>query len=411
MKASSPPREAQEENDPGVKSAVPAGAGKSAIDRLRLTEPPPLNPAWRAYERAANLPTPPRRVEPPLVRQPLYAAERRELIARMTAPGARDHHLAQGVHVRSLTVPSSLDGFAIPVLEYSRDDTTATRNDQGGVDHHGDGAVAAPAPSTSTFMSPSPDYVVLYIHGGGLQIGEADSEELDCRRILKEAVLPSPQDGGPDRDRTTASLVVYSVGYRLMPQHPASTCLADCIDVFRECARQATSATKLLLVGSSSGGELAALVAQEVGEAAAARLGGVVLRCPVTSDAFQGIEYVPAALRPLHTTTANLAFQTSILGPMQRAVPRDGLPRMPLEAPPAVLRTQPRHWIQVCTNDMLYADGVCYAKALEMAGVAVRVDVVVGWPHTFWLTAPWMAEALAADRAMLDGLAWVADAP
>lgn len=53
---------------------------------------------------------------------------------------------------------------------------------------------------------------VLYIHGGGLHIGEAGSEELSCRRILKDS---RPPGANPTR-------VVYPVGYRLMPQNPAS---------------------------------------------------------------------------------------------------------------------------------------------------------------------------------------------
>jgi acetyl esterase/lipase len=46
----------------------------------------------------------------------------------------------------------------------------------------------------------------------------------------------------------------------------------------------------------------------------------------------------------------------------------------------------PKHWIQVCTNDIYYSDGVCYAAALTEAGVEVKLDVVSGWPHTFVIT-------------------------
>ncbi|CAK7236282.1 hypothetical protein SCUCBS95973_009554 [Sporothrix curviconia] len=379
-------------------AAAPVAAGKAsasttpaktAIDGLFLADPPPMDPEWVQHEKDQNLPNP-RPVLPPLQRQPLYVIECRELNTSMIAPGARDHHLAEGIDVQPLRVPSTLDGYGIPLLAYS-----LTQDETSTAGHH-------------------PDYVVLYIHGGGLHIGEADSEELPCRRILKDARLPSKVDG------QTPSLVVYSVGYRIMPQHPASTCVSDCIDAYRyvRAAHPDPSATKLLVVGSSSGGELAAFVGQEAARDAArasssAQLGvqGVVLRCPVTSDAFNGEDYIPAPLRPLHTSAANPKFATTLLGRMNRLVPRDGLPYMPLEAPVELLAVQPRHWIQVCTNDMLYSDGVCYAKALETAGAEVRVDPVVGWPHTFWLKAPWMDRALEADRAMLRGLAWVAGGP
>jgi acetyl esterase/lipase len=382
------------------------------IDDLVLDDPPPLDPEWVQHERDQNLANP-RPVVPPLIRQPLYVVECRELTARMTAPGARDQHLADGIRVQPLMVPSTLDGYEIPLLAYSLEE-----ND-------------APEPSTGTGTNPDPDYAVLYIHGGGLHIGEADSEELPCRRILKDARLPKTNGSSSSSSSSPSSpsspsptLVVYSVGYRVMPQHPASTCVADCIDAYRHVRAAHPTKTKLLLIGSSSGGELAAFVSQEAAKDALASnattttattalgVSGVVLRCPVTSDAFNGEDYIPPALRPLHTSAANPRFATTLLGRMQRLVPRDSLPYMPLEAPPALLKAQPRHWIQVCTNDMLYSDGVCYAKALESAGAAgVHVDVVVGWPHTFWLKTPWMDRALEADEAMLRGLAWVAGGP
>lgn len=360
---------------------VPTAA--SAIDRLVLPHPPPLDKVWTQYEKDANLPVP-RIIEPPLERQPLYATECRELSARMRAPGSRDQHLSEGIVTRPITAPSSLDGYAIPVLAYS---------------------------SQLDRIEDVP-WVVVYIHGGGLHIGEADSEDLSCRRIVKDARLSQRGD---------TKLVLYSIGYRLMPLHPASTCVADCVDAFRH-VRTLHPRARMLLVGSSSGGELAALVAQAAQGGGDINdinnnndnnddsgLQGVILRCPVTSDAFRGLDpYVPAPLRPLHTSTGNMAFESSLLGPMHRLVPRDGLERMPIEAPTTVLQRLPRHWIQVCTNDMLYSDGVCYAKALETAGVPVRVQVLTGWPHTFWLKTPWMSQALEAEKAMLEGLSWVA---
>jgi acetyl esterase/lipase len=98
---------------------------------------------------------------------------------------------------------------------------------------------------------------------------------------------------------------------------------------------------------------------------------------------------------------------TALGGFMKRAVPRDGLAKMPLEADEEVLRGLPRTWIQVCTNDTLYSDGVCYAIALEEAGVEVKVRVVEGWPHTFWLLVPELERALEAELEMVEGLKWL----
>lgn len=88
-------------------------------------------------------------------------------------------------------------------------------------------------------------------------------------------------------------------------------------------------------------------------------------------------------------------------------MPRDGLERMPLEAEEEILKRLPRTWIRLCTNDSLYSDGVCYAKALEEVRVEVRVDVVRGWPHTFWLKAPGLERASEAEEEMVRGLVWL----
>lgn len=142
-------------------------------------------------------------------------------------PGARDQDLANGIEVRPFTVSSSLDGCAIPMLMYSLKES---------------GGETSP-----------PAYAILYIHGGGLRIDEADSEELPYRRILKNVQLPGEKP----------TLIVYSVGYRLMREYLASTCVADTINAYRyvRAAHPDVAATKLLVVGSSSVGELASFVA------------------------------------------------------------------------------------------------------------------------------------------------------
>ncbi|KAH8907428.1 alpha/beta-hydrolase [Coniochaeta sp. PMI_546] len=336
------------------------------MEKLRLTTAPPLDPAWLQFEAESGIANP-KPVLSALERQPLYAAECRALTHRMLAPGARDHHLSQGITVTPFTVSSSTDGFAIPVLQFSPDTSTP---------HDG--------PTTTT---------VVYLHGGGLVVGKADSEELSCRRIVADSGLPN--------------VSVYSIGYRLMPTYPATTCISDTLDAFEGIVSRAPAQTKVLVIGSSSGGELAALLAGRVGRS---RIHGVALRCPVTSDAFTSLErYVPQRFRDLHTSTRDDSFANCLLGKFVRAVPRDGLPYMPLEADEAELRGMPRTWIQVCSNDGLYSDGVCYAKALEEVGVEVKVDVVWGWPHTFWLKAPALDRALEAEREMLRALKWLAE--
>ena len=334
------------------------------MDSLFLKVAPPYDPGWVKFEKENNLDKPQLwNTLPPIEYQPIYLKECRARNKAMMAFGARDHGLSHGITVTKLTVPSSNGRFQIPVLQFRG--------------HHS----ANHSPCTS----------ILYCHGGGLVRGEADSEELVCRRIVKESELPN--------------ITVYAVGYRLMPQNPASTCVSDCMDALNYVKSVTPHNGKLLVVGSSSGGQLAAAISQH---APAGTVHGVVLRAPVTSDAFSGMQYVPEKLRSLHTSAWEPSFWNTILGQMKREVPRDGLKLMPLEEPDSVLKKLPRHFIQLCTNDSLYSDGFCYAKALDDVGVEVKTDVIRGWPHAFWLFGPQLDRALEADRTMLKGLAWVA---
>ncbi|KAH6888006.1 Alpha/Beta hydrolase protein [Thelonectria olida] len=318
---------------------------------------PPLDPAWLEFEAELKSRGPPRVFKSVLERQPVYAQECRDSHAKMMAPGARDFNLSQGVAKREFTIPSSVDGIAIPVLQL---DLTENKGQE-------------------------PEVVIIYYHGGGLRVGEADSEELSCRHLVKSAA---------------GRVRLYSIGYRLMPAWPASTCLSDSLDGFNEFKSEAG---KTIIAGSSSGGQLAAAVSQVVPKGS---LHGVLLRCPVTADRPSGIECIPEKLRAYHTS-ATPSFVTHLIGYLQRDVPRDGLEKLPLEVTREELQELPRTWIQLATNDTIYSDGLCYAMALKEAGVDVQVVFEKGWPHTFWLKGPELPQALDAEGRMVEGLRWL----
>ncbi|KAF4983809.1 hypothetical protein FDECE_17223 [Fusarium decemcellulare] len=318
---------------------------------------PPLDPAWLGHEEEVKKKGPPRVFNSVLERQPVYAQECRDSRARMMAPGARDHELCQGIDSKEFTIPSSLDGFPIPILQLDIADSQGR----------------------------DLDAVIIYYHGGGLKVGEADSEELSCRRLVKSGV---------------GNVRLYSIGYRLLPTYTASTCLSDCTDGFK--AFQSKKA-KTIVVGSSSGGQMATAIAQA---APRASIHGLLLRCPVTADRPSGIEFVPERLRPYHNSVSP-TFITSLNGYLKRDVPRDGLEKLPLEATKSELEGHPRTWIQLCSNDTIYSDGLCYAMVLREIGVNVQVQVEMGLPHTFWLKAPHLDQALAAEKKMVDGLRWL----
>lgn len=188
---------------------------------LFLQTAPPLDPAWLAFEEEFAL-NKPRQELPIAEHQAAYAAECRSLNAKMLAPGARDDHLSLNVTKTEFTVPSTLaspsvdeaNRYQIPVIRYEHA-TTSPANDS-----------AAP-PSQA---QKQPDITVLYIHGGGLYVGEADSKELSCLRILKATSVPTTKNVN-DTNKSHLIKDVYSLTYRLMPTYSAQDSLSDCLSV------------------------------------------------------------------------------------------------------------------------------------------------------------------------------------
>jgi len=182
-----------------------------------------------------------------------------------------------------------------------------------------------------------------------------------------------------------------------MPEHTADDALADA-----RYAHQMLSHTnrdgKLILMGSSSGAQLAAQVSQR--SHFGRKVDGVLLRGPVTCDAAN----LPSRFEGMHTLMKP-AFHTTLLSTPALTAENRTKEKLPLEEDD--LKGLPRHWVQVCTNDIYYSDGICYAEALREQGVEVRTDVLSGWPHTFWLKAPLLEKAVEAEESMLEGLRWL----
>lgn len=225
---------------------------------------------------------------------------------------------------------------------------------------------------------------MIYYHGGGLYVGDLDSEDLTCRRIC-----------------LSLKITVYSCLYRLMPEHIPDDSLSDAIALFEHLLSSKNG--DFIFVGSSSGGQLAAQISQHYAKSlvqqdhneeqenqdnAKGRVKGVLLRCPVTCNP-SSPSSLPSKYQEVHTSLTHPSFTNSLIS----ATCVDNERRtftapLPLEAEEEVVGKLPKHWVQLCTNDIFYSDGACYVDLLRANGVSVRTDVVVGWPHTFWLKFP-----------------------
>lgn len=254
----------------------------------------------------------------------------RRLGARNIDP--REEFETGGVHVTRVRVPGGLDAFRYEVP----------------------GRASAGAPSAA----------VLWIHGGGMVIGNPESDHERCARIARE----------------TGALVL-SVRYRLAPEHPFPAGFDDCFAALRMLREQADALgvdpARIAVAGSSAGGGLAAGVAQRALDE------GI----PV---AFQALVYPMlddrTVLRPDHegrgvfvwSPRSNRSAWTAYLGgaPTLEAAPRYAAP-----ARRADFAGLPPAWIGVGELDLFFEEDCDYAERLRAAGVQVALHLVTGMFH------------------------------
>jgi acetyl esterase/lipase len=335
--------------------------------KLILTIPPPLHPDWLAHEKDFNLLVPKPIITDPYLSQKRYSDTCKAANAELLA--GRDKHLRDIVfHDTDIAAHPGSAG-----THYVRTRCYHPLNFPVG-------------PSYVSTNSRELRPIVIYFHGGGLYNGDLDSEDLTCRRICK-----------------ALECKVYSCTYRKMPQDTADDALFDAFRAFEEITTK-MKASKLILMESSSGGLLAGQISQRYRIVKRGLIDGVLLRGPVTCNATEGGKYLPGRFKDVHTSMSQ-AFHTSLLSSAAVNNENRTTTALPLEAED--LRGMPKHWIQVSTNDVYYSDGACYAEALREAGVEVRLDVVEGWPHTFWLKAPYLERAVKAENDMIEVLRWL----
>ncbi len=235
--------------------------------------------------------------------------------------------------------------------------------------------------------SPRHAAALLYVHGGGFVLGGLDSHHDVCAEIC---------DG--------AGLEVWSVAYRLAPEHVYPAALDDVEAVYRALAQDGRP---VVVGGDSAGGHLAAALCHRLRRLGDAQPRGQVLIYPGLSSNPLRVAGSRAATAPMLTAEDCAYYGTMFAGGADR-VPVGDPEFAPLDAsdfnglaPTALF---------AAGYDPLRQDGEDYAAALNAAGVAVayRCDpgLVHGWlrgRHMSRLAARAFAAILAATAALAEG--------
>ncbi|MEY4608389.1 MAG: hypothetical protein RL625_606 [Gemmatimonadota bacterium] len=220
-----------------------------------------------------------------------------------------------------------------------------------------------------------PARVILYLHGGAYVAGRVE----DFRPFATWLAARS-------------GVAVFSLAYRLAPEHPFPAALDDALAAVRALRAQGIAPAQLAIVGDSAGGGLAlatTLALREAGESLPAAL---ALLSPFTDMAATGGSRLTNALRD------------DVLS-LRHAEPlaRWYAGSTPLEAPllspvRADLTGFPPTLIHVSDAEVLLDDATQLAERLRAVRVPVELEVWQGQPHDWHASVPLTRESREGVR-------------
>jgi acetyl esterase len=206
---------------------------------------------------------------------------------------------------------------------------------------------------------------LVYFHGGGWTIGDVDTHDVLCRQLA-----------------LGARCAVFSVDYRLAPEHPFPAAVDDCLAATRYVAEHAAELKvgAIAVGGDSAGGNLAAVVSLLARDAGAPALAFQLLVYPATDQRCATASHERNAQGYLLTRDAINYFRRNYLPDDRdwsdwRASPLIAKDHAGL--PPALVIT--------AGYDPLLDEGRAYAEKLRAAGVAVEYRDYADMVHGFLL--------------------------
>jgi cation diffusion facilitator CzcD-associated flavoprotein CzcO/acetyl esterase/lipase len=204
--------------------------------------------------------------------------------------------------------------------------------------------------------------LVVYFHGGGWVLGNLDSDDPLCRDLCARS-----------------GAVVVSVNYRHAPEDRFPTAALDAFAAVQWVAAHATELGglpgQLAVAGWSAGANVAAVACQLARDAGGPPISGQLLICPVVDSDLTRPSYEENGDGYILTTALMRWFWDHYADPADRGDPLAAPLRGNLDG-------LPRACIVTADFDPLRDEGVAYARALEAAGVPVRLTRARGHIHT-----------------------------
>ncbi|MDP9139888.1 MAG: alpha/beta hydrolase [Pseudomonadota bacterium] len=215
---------------------------------------------------------------------------------------------------------------------------------------------------------PSAGLAILYLHGGGYNIGSARGYRVITGRFAR-----------------AAQTSVYTPDYRLAPEHPHPAALEDAVAAYRWLGEQGVR--RIALAGDSAGGGLALATALALRDAGDPMPIALALISPWTDLAAYGETIKTHAARDPSQSPDGLARWARNYA--------NGLPlEHPLCSPLyADLRGLPPILVHVGSEEIVLSDSLRLRDRASAAGVDIQIREFEGLWHDFQLHAGMLAEA------------------
>jgi acetyl esterase/lipase len=220
------------------------------------------------------------------------------------------------------------------------------------------------------------DQVVLYFHGGGFVMGNAQSHRNIVGNFVRHLGI---------------SALVFD--YRLAPEHPAPAAATDGTAIYAWLLQQGYSPKNIVFAGDSAGAGVALSTLLKCKDDQLPLPAACALYSPCTDMTCSGESHITRQKKdPCTPKGANETYLGYYVGA--------GDPRHPYCSPLfGDLEKLPPMIIQVGDNETLRDDATGFAKAARAAGVTVELEVYPGMFHCFPLLAPMFPEATKALSA------------
>lgn len=210
--------------------------------------------------------------------------------------------------------------------------------------------------------------VILYLHGGGYVSCSPQSHRPITTSLARMAQCP-----------------VFSLDYRLAPEHPFPAAVDDAADAFRWLVASGVSADKIAVAGDSAGGGLVLALMLRL-----RRLGQALPACGVCISPWVDLTAADA----YRNSGSCSMFQPADVASFAK-VYLNGASSQAAEASPlfADLRGLPPLLIQASSAELLLDDAVRLHDKARQCGVPCTLRVYPGLPHVWHVLTPLIPEA------------------